>query len=301
MKTDSINTKILSQLTAVRLLINEADRKAEQAGIQRAFAILNIHDALDWMLQVAYAHPMFGGKKNSKMFLLDYAREVDKKEQGLLDLGNISKVNTLRVNFKHDLIFPDPELTKDLVLWAENQTNTICQRLFQVSLTEIDLVIAIDDDQVKTKIKEADDLFSKGKTNDAFSNLSIAFEMVKYNLQDELEKITGNRPVFRTDLSFSNSFFLHLDQLDRDFARAWDQIVDSIQYLVDMSFINSLGVSISDYFRFQSTSPNAIRTLNGQYRCDITPRVASKIKASEYQKNRDFVIEVALKSQSRAL
>lgn len=297
----TINTGTLNKLTAIKLLLNDASRKADAAGIQRAFAILHIHDALDWMLQIAYSHPKVGGKKITKMFLLDYAREIDKHEPDLLDQGNISKLNTLRINFKHDLIFPDPELTKELVSWAENQINTICQRLLKITLAEVDLVIAIDNGQVKTKIQEADALFTNGKITDAFCGLSIAFEMIKYDLQDSLESITGNRPVFRTNLGFSNSFFLHLDGVDRDFSRAWDQIVDSVEYLVDMSFVNSLGVSVSDYFQFQSMTPRAVRTMNGQYHCDVSDRVAARMKASEYQKSRDFVIEAALKAQSRSL
>lgn len=289
----------VDKLSAIKLLLNEAKQKVDSSGTQRAFAVLYTHDALDWMFQIIFELPEFGGKKSPKMFLLNYASEINKKEKGLINLGNVSKINTLRVNFKHDFIFPDPELAKDLVLWAENQINTICQRFFHFSLEEVDLLVAIDNQEIKNRIKEADDLFSKGKIEDAFCSLSIAFEMAKYLLQDNLEVITGKRPIFRTNLGFSNSFFLHLDQLDRDFSRAWDQIVDSVEYLVDMSFINSLGVSINDYFQFQSTVPAVSRMMDGTYRCDITPKIESKIKKSCYSKSRDFVIEVALKVESK--
>lgn len=294
-----MNTKTLNELTAIKLLLSEATRALEGAGIQRVFAILHAHDALDWTLQVIYAHPKIGGKKKSKMYLADYAREIDNVEPGIVDIGNVSRLNTLRVGFKHDLIFPDPEITKEMVLWVENQINTLTRRIFQLSLSDVDLLTAIENDNIKTKVTKADKEFSQGKITEAFCNLSIAFEMVKFDLQDNLEKVTGKRPVFRTDLGFSNSFFLHLDVVGHDFSRAWDQIVDGVEYLVDMSFVNSLGVNVSDYFQFQSVTPRPIRIMNGEYHCDISNKTAAKMKTSEYQKCRNFVIEAALKTQSK--
>ena len=299
--TMNLNAQVLNKLTAIKLLLNDANRKANAAGTQRAFAILHTHDALDWMLQVAYTHPKVGGKKNKKIFLLDYAREIEKHEPGLLDQGNISKLNTLRVNFKHDLIFPDPKHTKEIVAWAENQINTVCQRLFKTSLADVDLTAAVDNKQVKAKIKEADNLFAEGKTVDAFCSLSIAFEMIKHHLQDKLEKTTGKKAVFGTDLSFSSSFFLKLDLFGGDFARAWDQIVNSTKYLVDMSFVNFLGIEANEYFQFQSTTPRSTRTINGKYHCNISDRLAKSLQTSKYKKCRDFLIEAAIKAQSKML
>lgn len=306
----SVDSITLNRLTAIKLLLTEAIRAINAAGVQRAFAILHAHDALDWTFQVAYTHPKIGGNKKAKMFLIDYARKLEKHKSGLVNLGNVSRLNTLRVNFKHDLILPDPELTKELIYWAENQTNTICQYLFQFSLADVDLTIAIENDNVKDKINEADDQFSKGKVVDAFCNLSIAFEIIKHGLQDEVEKATGKKVVFGTDFSFSNSFFLKVEEIGKlgsnfsrghDFAKAWDQIIDGVEYLIDMSFVNFLGINLSDYFQFQSVTPRPMRMMNGEYRCDVSDRLAVKMKASEYQKCRNFVIEATLKAQSKIL
>src|SRR3972149_7867906 len=142
MKTQKIN-----ELIAVKLLLGEATKSVQGTGIQRAFSILHAHDALEWMLQITYAHPKVGGKKKSKMYISDYAKEIDKAIPDLIDIGNVSKLNSMRVAFKHDLIFPDPDVTKEVILWADNQINTLAQSVFQTTLSDVDLIVAIDDGQ----------------------------------------------------------------------------------------------------------------------------------------------------------
>jgi len=296
-----MNTKVINELTAVKLLLNESLRALDGAGIQRAFAILHAHDALEWMFQISYTHPKVGGKKKTKMYLLDYAKEIDKVLTDTIDIGNVSRLNSLRVAFKHDLIFPDPEVTKDIIRWVDNQINTLVRTIFQVSLSDIDLLVAVEEGDIKAEINNADKDFSEGKTMDAFCKLAIAFEMVRYSLQDNLQETTGKRPVLRTDLGFSSSFFLHLDVIGHDFSRAWDEIVNGVEYLVDMSFINTLGVNIADYFQFLSITPRPQRMMNGEYRCDISEQKSKEIKRQKYKKTRDFVVDAVLKLQTRVL
>ncbi len=301
-----IDSKILNKLIAVKVLLNDALKSVNESGVQRAFAILHTHNALDWMFQIAYSGTV-GAKKNEKMYIEYYAREVNKSIPKLIDIGNLSRVNTLRKNFKHDFIFPDPELTKELISWAENQINTICQRIFHISLAEIDLVIAIASPEIKEQITKADDVFSGGKVPEAFCELAIAFAMVKYDLQERIEKLTDRNAIFETDFTFSNSFFLHIRDMGNlvgegyKIAETWDQIIKSTEYLINMSFINFLGIGMYEFFQFQAITPKPLRTMNGKYHCSINERLAVKMRASEYSKCRNFVIEGALKAQSKVL
>ncbi|NCN59368.1 hypothetical protein COW99_00090 [Candidatus Roizmanbacteria bacterium CG22_combo_CG10-13_8_21_14_all_38_20] len=294
-----MRTQKINELIAVKLLLGEATKSVQGTGIQRAFSILHAHDALEWMLQITYAHPKVGGKKKSKMYISDYAKEIDKAIPDLIDIGNVSKLNSMRVAFKHDLIFPDPDVTKEVILWADNQINTLAQSIFQTTLSDVDLIVAIDDGQIKTKINEADSDISNGKTAEAFCNLAVAFEMVRYNLQENLEKATGKRPIFRTDFGFSSSFFLHLDAIGGDFSKAWDQLINGVEYLVDISFVSTLGVKMNDYFQFLSVTPRPMRMMNGEYHCDISEKKSKEITPSNYKNVRDFVIDAALKLQTR--
>ena len=296
-----MDTKTLNKFTAIKLLLNDAIRAMSASGVQRAFAILHAHDALEWTFQIVYTHLKIGGKKNAKMYLTNYAREIEEREHGLIDQGNVSRLNTLRNNFKHDFLFPDPEQTKEIIYWAENQINTICQRLFNTNLADIDLASAIANDEVKSKINEADKKYSQSRTVDAFCELSTAFEMIKHELQEKIEKATSKRAIFETNFTFYNSFFLKIKEKGRDFARAWDQIIESIEYLVDMSFINFLGMNMNAYFQFQAMTPRPMRMMDGKYHCDISDRLTSRMRASEYQKCRDFVIDAALKAESKIL
>ena len=307
--TKTINFKFIHKLTAIKLLLFEAMKATTATGAQRAFAILHAHDALDWTFQLIFEE--FSNEKLKKfMYLGDYAKEIEKLEKGSIHMGNVSKLNSMRNLFKHNFTLPDGKETKDIVEWSENQINTLCLRFFQSSLTDIDLINAIPNEEISEKILEADKEISLGKVVEGYCTLSIAFEMIKYDLQVRLEKSTGKKIVFSTDLKFSNSFFLHIEEMigkgnsyneAREFGRSWDNLIHNTEYLVDMTFINFLGVDVKEYFEFLSVTPRPQRNMAGnKYFCDYTMKLEEKMKLSEYQTQRNFVIEAALKAQGKS-
>lgn len=307
--TKTINSKFIHKLTAIKLLSFEAMKATDASGAQRAFAILHAHDALDWTFQLIFEE--FSDNNNKKlMFLSDYAKEIEKLEEGSIHIGNVSKLNSMRNLFKHNFTLPDGKETKEIVEWSENQINALFLRFFKSTLTDIDLINAIPNEEISEKILEADEDISSGKVVEGYCALSIAFEMIKYDLQNRLENATGKKIVFNTDAKFSDSFFLHVEEIigkgdsfngASEFCSAWNNLIQSTEYLVDITFINFLGVDVKEYFEFLSVTPRPQRNLAGnKYFCDYSKKLAEKMKLSGYQTQRNFVIEAALKAQGKS-
>lgn len=291
----SMKTSI-NQIISARLLLQKARLQSTRTGIEKAFAILYAHDSLDWVLQ--YLHDdTITPKDRKRMFMVDYARVISKNPDkfGSLDESKCDQLNTMRNNFKHSFVVPNDKQVEEIVLWTEVQINSLIQSYTGKKLSEFDTVDAIADKAVVDKIKESDRCVGNGKPELSLANLAIAYAMLENIKREKVEDMFGVSVPRKDSLTFSNSFFLKLEAaLGRDFSRAWDKIVDSVEYQNVMIPADLLGVDHAEYLRFIQDTPHPQRSLSGEYHVDLMPRLVERAKDIDVAYWREFVISTAI-------
>lgn len=286
----------INQIISARLLLQKARIQSTKTGIEKAFAILYAHDALDWILQ--YLHDDITTSKNNKrMFMVDYADVIAKNSDkfGSLDESKCNQLNTMRNNFKHSFVVPNDKQVEEIVLWAGVQIDSLVQNYTGKKLSEFDTVEAIADKDVVGKIKESDKCIEENKPELALANLAIAYAMLENAKREKVEDMFGVSVPRKDSLTFSNSFFLKLEStLGKDFSQAWDKIVENVEYQNIMVPADLLGVDHAEYLRFIQDTPHPQRSLSGKYHVDLMPRLVERAKDIDVGYWREFVINTAI-------
>lgn len=285
----------INQLISARLLLESAKKQAKKTGMEKAFSVLHAHDALDWVLQ--YLFDDTSSAKKGKLMFPDYVRAIAKHPQqfGSLDELKCEQLNTMRSNFKHDFVIPNDRQTEEIVLWVEIQIESLVKTYVGKSLAEFDSIDAISSKEIVDKIKEADQCMDSGSPELALSNLAIAYSMLENAKRETIEDMYGIRIPRRDSLNFSSSFSLKLDTIfGRDFSRAWDKIVDNVEYQNVMVPADLLGVEHAEYFRFIQDTPRPQRAIRGRYHVTLMPRLVERAKDIDVAHWREFVISTAI-------
>jgi hypothetical protein len=285
----------INQLVSAKLLLDTAKRQVKQSGIEKAFSVLHAHDALDWILQ--YLYDDSATKKKGKLMFLDYVSAIAKHPDkfGSLDEIKCDQLNTMRSNFKHNFIIPNDKQAEEIVLWTEIQIESLVRTYTGKALSEFSTLDAITSKEVREKIQEADQSLADNKAEYAMCHLAIAYAILESLKKQQLEDVYSLSMPNSSSLTFSNSFFLGLDKiLGRDFGKAWDEIIKSIEYQNSLVSVSLLGVNHAEYIKFMNVTPRPQRTLDGKYHVSFTERLAEKARKTDVNYWREFIINIAI-------
>lgn len=292
-------TKISSsQIISAKLLLDTAKRQAKKSGIEKAFSILHAHDSLDWILQ--YLYDSTSEPKKRKMMFPDYVSAIAKHSDkfGSIDTTKCDQLNTMRNNFKHNFVIPNDKQAEEMILWTELQIESLVKTFTKKSLSDFDVVDAIASQQVKDKVIEADKNIQDGKRVHAFADIAIAFDMLERSRRDQIKDISGIKIPSPESFSFSNSFFLRMDDsvFGRDFNKAWDKLIESVEYQNSTISASLLDVEYADYLLFLTYTPRLRRSPDGAYHTYYTKQYEEKTKDFDYDFCRELVINTAVKN-----
>lgn len=175
------------------------------------------------------------------------------------------------------------------------QIDSLVQNYTGKKLSEFDTVDAIADKDVIGKIKESDKCVDDDKPELALANLAIAYAMLENAKREKVEDMFGISVPRKDSLTFSNSFFLKLEgALGEDFSKAWDKIVENVEYQNTMVPADLLGVDHAEYLRFIQDTPHPKRSLSGKYHVDLMPRLVERAKDVDIAYWREFVINTVI-------
>jgi len=286
-----------SQIISAKLLLDTAKRQVKKSGLEKAFSVLHVHDALDWILQYLYESTL--PSKKGKMMFPDYVSAISKHTDkfGSLEETKCDQLNTMRNNFKHNFVIPNDRQAEEIVLWAEIQIDSLVKTFTGKSLASFDTLEVIADAKAKERIKDADKSLGDSKRVEAFIHLAVAFDMLEYLKRQQVRAASGIDVPSSGSFTFSSSFFLKLDELGgRDFSRAWDKLIENAEYQNKMTSAGLMGVEYEDYIKFLTYTPRPQRSLNGTYHTDYSQKYAEQVKEFDYDFCRELVINTAVRN-----
>ncbi len=287
-----------NQIISARLLLETAKMQVKKTGLEKAFSILHAHDALDWILQ--YLYDSSTTSKKGKLMFPDYVNAIAKRPEnfGSLDTAKCDQLNTMRSNFKHNFVIPNDKQAEEIVLWVEMQIESLIKTYTSKPLSDFDTLNAIANEQVKEKIRSADRSIEDDKRVHAFADIAIAFAMLERLKRDQIKDISGIRLPSSESFTFSSSFFLRMDDniFGWDFNRAWDKLIENVEYQNSTVSASLLGVEYAEYLSFLTYTPRPQRTRDGKYHVNVMPQYEEKSKDFDYDFCRELVISTAIKN-----
>ncbi|NTU73926.1 hypothetical protein HGB07_07270 [Candidatus Roizmanbacteria bacterium] len=286
-----------NQIISARLLLKASKVQVKRTGIEKAFAVLHAHDALDWTLQ--YLYDDSNNSKKGKLMFPDYVSAIAKHPDkfGSLDELKCDQLNTMRSNFKHNFVIPNDRQIDEIVLWVAIQIDSLLKTYTGKPLSEFDTIDAIQNKEVVNRIKESDKHMHDNRHELALSSLAIAYAILENDKRAKVEDMFGtNVPRDNShSFTFADSHFLKLDQsLGKDFSRAWDKIIENVEYQTAMIPADLLGIEHAEYIRFRQDTPRPYRTLDGKYHVDFMDRFIQHAKGVDVGYWREFVISTAI-------
>jgi hypothetical protein len=292
-----------NQLIAVRILIEKAKSQISKVGTEKAFAALHAHDALDWAMQ--YLHHSVERKK-SELSFKNFSKYISENTDkfGYFDKTKAQELDEMRNSFKHSFVLPNDRRLRELVVWSEQQINSMLRTYTGKTLGEYDILESITLPEVKDELRLARKLMADHNKGEALAHVAIAFDRVTRLVEESIEKASGEIPAISADFTFSSSFFMHIKSLGEligkgnELERNWDNIIQSIVHLNAASLANILGLDIHDYYRFRSSTPKPQRSLNNSYHVDLMPNLIERLPSIDYDFCESFVIQAVVNASS---
>lgn len=292
-----------NQILAIKLLIEKAKLQITRVGTEKAFALLHLHDALDWTMQ--YLHHSVERKKIEWTFS-KYSKYISENEDkfGNFDKLKADELDGMRNAFKHSFNLPNDSRLKYLCIWCEEQIASLLKTYKQIDLSNYTLVDAIVITEAKNEILLAQAAHKNNEMDKAVHHLAVAFQIVVRKVEDSIEEASGERPAITADFTFASSFFMKVKPLGdlvgngNAFADSWDRLVQSVVHLNANALINMLGLDLHEYYKFRKWTPKPQRTLSGKYYSDIMPRLQKELLNVDYDFCESFVIEAAINASS---
>lgn len=292
-----------NQVIAAKLLLEKAKSQMYRVGTEKAFAVLHAHDALDWVMQYLYEAEERKRSENTFKAFMKYIADHEKKF-GYIDKTKCQQLDEIRNNFKHSFVLPNERQLHELIVWCEQQINSLLSNYVGKTLDEHDDLGVISLPDVKKQVEKARKFEAQNNKENALANLAIAFDMITRDVEKSIEEVSGKKPAISADFTFSNSFFMKTRELGdligkgREFESSWDNIIQSITELNAFSLINIIGLDLHDYYYFRSSTPKPKRAISGEYSVDIMPNLQKKIPDVDYGFCEDFVIQAAINASS---
>lgn len=288
-----------NQILAIKLLVEKAKLQITRVGTERAFALLHLHDALDWTMQ--YLHNSV--ERHTKTWTFsNYTKYISENEDkfGSFDKVKADELDGMRNAFKHSFNLPNDARLKYLCTWCEEQIASMLKTYKQIDLKDFSLVETIMIPGVREEILQARDAYKDNKLDMAVHHLAVAFQRVVREVEDSIQEASGERPAISADFTFASSFFMKVKPLGdlvgngNAFADSWDRLIQSVAHLNTNVLINMLGLDLQEFYKFKKWTPRPQRTLDGKYHSDIMPRLQKELPNVDYDFCESFVIEAAI-------
>lgn len=253
-------------------------------------AILNFHDAVELFLALA-AEYLNVGKEDQKFVTYWDVINPALPNKDFGQRASMTRLNKARVGWKHyGIPIPTVEIenirTNVADFFRENTP-----KVFGFDFEEISMAILVQDEEVRNRLVQAEQLSSTGEIKAALVEIVIAF----YTLFDRFEwRAMEKNSVHLRGIS-SRRLFSRVENAAPNelaqFAKAIDRELDVLHQQVRLV---SLGIDYRRYIRFQRLAPSVSRTMDGIYHVD---REAQGQSSQDYLFCSQFVIECALRIQ----
>ncbi len=291
----TLEKSVITRLSFIKYLYRVGIDQSHLPEPMSSTSILTFHNAIELFLHLSAE--VLDCKKTPKHFL-EYWEVINKKLSGteITQKVSMERLNKARVSLKHYGILPTKT---DIEAFRASVTNFFeenTQIAFGISFTEISLIELVQNDKVRSLLKEAEDFLGKNEIFDSLDKISLGFELL---IRDYENRKIGHgwlSPfLIGDDLTYLSGTFIHLDDELKEFV---DKVRKSIGQLQNAVKMIGLGFDYRKIVRFRLFTPEVIRSISGGI------HFARRYRDSDELPTKDnvefcinFVIESALKLQ----
>ncbi len=281
----------MRRLAMIQYMYTMAVDQSHQPEPLNMVGLLLFHDAVELFVALVSEH-LHTGKTG--LDLMAYWEFIDQKLPTGKKFGHkdsMARLSKARGNWKHVGIAVSSTIIEEFRVNVADFFHENTPKVFSVNFEEISMAALVQDEEVRHRLLQAEQLSSSGEIKAALTEIVIAFQSLLAGLEwKALEQNSIHLQAVSSRRHFSQVERAAPRELDR-FARAIDRELDVLHKQV---MLLSLGIDYRRYMRFQGLAPSVYRTMDEVYHVAGEGRGQSH---QDYLFCYQFVVECALRIQ----
>lgn len=282
-------TVIIKRLALIKYLYKVGLEQSRQFETVAAFSILTFHDSIEMFLKLVSEHLNIRSESASFLDYWTLIPNLSLKE-------SMRHLNARRVNIKHKGLLPSKS---DIEISRVNTIDFFDQNVkiqFGIDFNAISLIDLVNYENVRNVLMESQKFIDQDEYKPCIEKVAIAFNELLFTYEQTKIYFFRNSPFsFSQDLSFYNSFFMHIE--DKKLGDFVDKVKDSLEGIQKAIKIICLGIDYKKYAKFNLLTPEIHRWHEGGIDVDFDNRRVKKWTKDNCQFCIDFVLDSALKLQ----
>jgi hypothetical protein len=261
-----------------------------------AAAVLMLHDAIEFFLQVASEYLNTGANQPN---FIDYWEIIGRKlaPEALTQKEAMRRLNKSRVALKHHGTMPSQLDVESFRATATSffEENTLI--VFGAPFGEISLAGFVSPEKARQEIEKALSSLGSGDFEEAINHGALAFRIAMGDYERrKLNQWIDSPFQFGESFSYGSSDLSDLRRTHERTSRLIEKLVTSVQTMQAAMRIVALGIDYRRYARFQLLAPQIGQTLDGALHIGRDPtRPPYTPTAEDARYVIDFVIDAAIR------
>lgn len=286
------NSTFSRRLSFVKYIYEQGiEQLSKKSSISTALAILNFHDALEQFLMIVADELRFKFPQS----IMGYWEEASKKEKSLPYKNDMSKLNKIRVSFKHYGILPNPDDCRDIQYKLHDFFVIVSKDILSVDYILISIADLIEYKDIKEHIKKAEGYLEQEKFEDSIVESAKAFGLFEKRTEGDV----WHSFILKERSSSYLDFDIHKFK-DESLRKMFMEVKERLEKITKYLNVVFLGIDTYRYQKFKLLTPVINITLGGRI---YVHRTVGAFK-STYNLNAEnahfcinFVIDTVLKFQ----
>jgi len=276
---------------AKRLFLHGIEHCERGDDFSRALAVHHFHAAVEATVRAALLHYRVRTEKTLNIGFEVMLNELDK---ALRDSGSklplrqeMRNLNTVRSLVQHHA-YEGVSKAEELRAFTQSFLAALCQEIFKIAFDELSLSHLVTNDDIRSRLGEAEQHIANGAYEMAAAACSIAVK----------EALTlARRPYERP--AFFSPFFVTTSLRDTQLEEPLERIVEEINRLQDVVELLCLGIDYVTYADSERWLPHAYRTIDATDNWYIGIRSGQEWGETEAWRAYNFALDVVMRLEGR--
>jgi hypothetical protein len=261
-----MNTKdFIKRLTYTKYIYNKGmEFLSQRTPVSDALSILLFHDASEQLLLIV-ADKL--GISTTNITFLDYWEKVKKKSKHLPNKNEISKLNKMRVGFKHHGILPNHEECRDISYVLNSFFSSVSHDILDIDFSNLSLADLINYDEVRDCIKNAENFLIQENFEESIVESAKAFAFLEKRMEGDYYHsfVISDLKAFNGLKEAERTISIGMDRdIDKCYREGFREAREKLQEIIKNLNPLLLGIEIRKYQKFKLLTPVVNVSFPGQ-------------------------------------
>jgi len=250
------NKNFIKRLTYAKYIYNKSMEFLSQGmPISDAMSILLFHDASEQLLLIV-ANKL--GISTTNIGFLEYWDKVKNKGKNLPNKNEMSKLNKMRVDFKHYGILPNHEECRDISYALNSFFSSVSHDILDIDFSNLSLADLINYDDVRDYIKNAENFLVQENYEESIVESAQAFGLLEKRMEGDYHRsfIIPDLDAFGGLDDAARKTSIEMDrEVDKYYRGGFKEAKDKLQEIIKNLNPLLLGIEIREYQKFKLLTP----------------------------------------------